>query len=52
MGRISDIIPQLYYANNNDLIRFIDCLDAEFKELELKVKGITDLINIDKCPED
>ena len=52
MGRISDIIPQLYYGNNNDLIRFIECLDLEVKEFERKVKGITDLINVDKCPDD
>ena len=52
MGRISDIIPPLYYGNNNDLIRFVDALDVEVKDFERKVKGISDLINVDKCPED
>lgn len=52
MGRISDILPSLYYDKQNDLIRFVDCLDLEVKELERKVKGITDLVNIDKCPDD
>ncbi len=51
-GRISDLIPSLYYDEHNDLIRFTDCLDVEIKELEQKVRGITDLINVDKCPED
>ena len=52
MGRISDVIPPLYYDSKNDLIRYTDCLDVEIKELEQKIKGITDLINIDKCPDD
>ena len=52
MGRISDIIPPIYYDKQNDLIRFTDCLDVEVKELERKIKGITDLVNIDKCPDD
>ena len=51
-GRISDIIPPIYHDRQNDLIRFTDCLDVEVKELERQVKGITDLINVDKCPED
>ena len=52
MGRISDIIPPLYYDSKNDLIRYIDCFDVEVKELEQKIKGLTDLVNIDKCPDD
>ena len=52
MGRISDIIPPLYYDAENDLIRYTDCLDVEIAELESKIKGITDLINVDKCPDD
>ena len=52
MGRISDIIPPIYYDKRNDLIRFVDCLDIEVKELEQKVRGITDLVNVDKCPEE
>lgn len=52
MGRISDILPALYYDNQNDLIRFVNCLDVEVKELECKVKGITELVNLDKCPDD
>ena len=52
MGRISDIIPLAYYGGQNDLIRFTDCLDVEVKELERKIKGITDLVSIDKCPDD
>ena len=52
MGRISDIIPPIYYDKQNDLIRYTDCLDVEVKELERQIRGITDLINVDKCPED
>ena len=52
MGRISDIIPGLYYGGNNDLIRFTDALDVEVSSLEKQVRGITDLINVDKCPDE
>ena len=52
MGRISDLLPAIYYDKQNDLIRFTDCLDLEVKQLEQKVREITDLINVDKCPED
>ena len=52
MGRIADIIPALYHGENNALIPFVDALDVEIGGLEKKVRGITDLINIDKCPDD
>jgi hypothetical protein len=52
LGRISDIIPPIYYDRQNDLIRYTDCLDVEVKELERQIRGITDLINVDKCPEE
>ena len=52
MGRIADIIPALYYAKGNELIPFVEALDVEVKDIERKVRGITDLINIDKCPDD
>ena len=52
MGRISDIIPSLYYRKPNDLIKFVNALDVEVDLLEKQVAGITDLINVDKCPDD
>ena len=52
MGRISDIIPSLYYRKPNDLIKFVNALDVEVNSLEKQVAGITDLINVDKCPDD
>ena len=52
MGRIADIIPALYHGNDNELIPFVDALDIEVSLLERNVRGITDLINIDKCPDD
>ena len=52
MGRIADIIPALYHSEDNELIPFVDALDAEVGRLEKKVRGITNLINIDKCPDE
>ena len=50
--RISQVIPSIYYYEENDLIRFVDALDVETDLLEQEVKSITDLINVDKCPDD
>ena len=52
MGRISDIIPRLYFTGKNDLQGFLDVLDAEIDGLEAKVRGITELIDVDRCPDD
>ena len=51
-GRISRILPRMYFYDENDLIRFVDALDAEYLSLEKSIAGITDLINLDKCPDD
>ena len=51
MGRISDLIPPIYYNGQNNISTFVDALDYNVKELEKCVKGITDLINVDKCPD-
>ena len=52
MGRITDLIPALYHSEDNDLARFTDILDAEvIQELEQSTRGITNLINIDRCPD-
>ncbi|MBR0204322.1 MAG: hypothetical protein IJQ56_08160 [Synergistaceae bacterium] len=50
--RISQIIPSIYYHEENDLIRFVKALDVEVDILERQIAGITDLINVDKCPDD
>ena len=52
MGRITDSIPALYHSGDNDLTRFTDILDAEVRELEQSTRGITNLINVDRCPDD
>ena len=52
MGRISEVVPSLYYDDRNDLIRFLDALDIEVNEIEKSITGITDLIDVDKCPDD
>ena len=51
-GRISEIIPALYYKEPNDLIKFVQALDVDIAEIERQISGITDLINVDKCPDD
>ena len=52
MGKISEIVPSLYYNNANDLIRFLESLDINVDEIEKSIAEITDLINVDKCPDD
>ena len=53
MGRITDTIPALYHSGDNDLTRFTDILDSEvIRELEQSTRGITNLINVDRCPDD
>ncbi len=52
MGKISEIVPSLYYDDKNDLIRFLNALDVEVDEFEKNIKGIVDLIDVDKCPDD
>ena len=51
MSKLKDIIPSLYYGEENNLIKFVDALDVEIAALEKQVKGITDFINVDKCPD-
>jgi len=50
--RISEIIPGLYYKEPNGLINFIQALDVEISDIEKQISGLTDLINVDKCPDD
>jgi len=52
MGKISEIVPSMYYDDANDLIRFLKALDVSVDEIEKSIKGITDLINVDRCPDD
>lgn len=52
MGRLRNTIPSLYYGKGNNLLDFVDVLDVEFAGIEKSIKGITDLINVDKCPDD
>ena len=52
MGRITDLLPALYHGGDNDITRFTGILDDEIRELERSIKGITTLINIDRCPDD
>ena len=52
MGKISDIVPPLYFSEANDLLRFLESLDINVDEIEKSIKGITDLIDVDRCPDD
>lgn len=51
-GRIAGVIPDLYYLRPNNLRKFIDALDVDVDLIEKKIAGLTDLINVDKCPDD
>ena len=52
MGRLTDILPVLYHSGENDIVKFTNALDVEISELERQTRGITSLIDIDKCPDD
>ena len=52
MGRISDLIPPLYFKRESELGDFIDSLDIEVSTLEDEVAKITDLVDVDRCPEE
>lgn len=52
MGRISDIVPPLYYSGKNNAKGFIDALDVEINLLEKKIRELPDIIDVDKCPDD
>ncbi|MDR0648280.1 MAG: hypothetical protein LBF92_02955 [Synergistaceae bacterium] len=52
MGRILDLIPPLYRSDGNELAEFLSKLEPEIDILEKKIKGLTDLIDVDRCPEE
>jgi len=52
MGRISDIVPALYYSDKNRLEGFLRALDPEIDEIEKKIRGVPELIDVDRCPDD
>ncbi|MBR1604249.1 MAG: hypothetical protein IJ667_12545 [Synergistaceae bacterium] len=52
MGRISDIVPSLYFSGKNNLKKFLDALDVTVDELESKIKELPSLIDVDACPDD
>lgn len=52
MGRISDIVPPLYFSGKNDLKKFLDALDIQVDEIEQKIKSLPSLIDVDTCPDD
>ncbi|MDR1977943.1 MAG: phage tail protein, partial [Synergistaceae bacterium] len=51
MGRISEIIPPLYYEGKNEILPFVGALEAETDSLERQIKALPDLIDVDRCPE-
>jgi phage tail-like protein len=52
MARILDLVPPLYRQESNDLTSFLAKLEPELDSLEKKISGITELIDVDKCPEE
>ena len=52
MGRISDIVPSLYFSGKNNLKKFLDALDVTVDKLENKIKELPSLIDVDACPDD
>ena len=52
MARILDLIPPLYRSDGDDLSGFLSELEPEIESLEKKIKGFTDLIDVDRCPEE
>lgn len=52
MGRISDVIPALYFGGENELEGFLRSLDLSVDEAERKIKLLPSLIDIDSCPDD
>ncbi len=52
MGRISDIVPPLYFSGKNDVKKFIDALDVEITAIEKEIKKIPELVDVDRCEDD
>ena len=52
MGRISDIVPPLYFRGKNNLKKFLDALDVEVDLIENKIKNLPSLIDVDSCPDE
>ena len=52
MGRILDLLPELYRQEQNELVGFLEQLEPEIVDLEGKIQAITSLIDVDRCPEE
>jgi uncharacterized phage protein gp47/JayE len=50
-GRISDLIPSLYREDKNELSPFVEALETETDILEREIKNLSDLTDVDRCPE-
>ncbi|MDR1379650.1 MAG: phage tail protein [Synergistaceae bacterium] len=51
MGQIIDLIPSLYHGTENELTGFVEQTEPEIERIQEKIKGITALINVDRCPD-
>ena len=52
MGRILDLLPELYRQDGNELVGFLEQFEPEIVNLEQKIETITALIDVDRCPEE
>jgi hypothetical protein len=52
MGQISDLIPSLYHSEDSELIDFVDQTEPEIEEIQSKIRGITALMDVDRCPDE
>jgi hypothetical protein len=52
MGQITDLIPFLYHGTENEIIGFVEQFEPETYRIQEKIKGITALVNVDRCPDE
>jgi hypothetical protein len=52
MGQITDLIPCLYHGAENEIIGFVGQVEPETDRIQEKIKGITALVNVDRCPDE
>ena len=46
------LIPRLYNYTSKDFVPFCDVLENELADIEKKVEGLTNLTNVDTCPNE
>jgi P2-related tail formation protein len=52
MGQVTDLIPFMYHSSKNELIGFVEQFEPEIERTQNKIKGISALSDIDRCPDE